>query len=180
MIGKIQGQSPGPTLITIGSLHGNEPAGAAALKRIVADLEANGGLVSGKLVALVGNLPALATNRRFIDEDLNRNWNRPRMVGQRPGKSASVEDLEQIELSNAIDTAIAEAQGDVYVLDLHTTSSHGPPFTVFADTLKSRGFARRLPTTIILGVEEHLEGTLVDHLAARGYARRGRGGRSTQ
>jgi len=116
-------------------------------------------------------MPALAANRRFIDGDLNRHWNRPRIEGQaRNGNKCCVEDRERQELSDAIDHAISDSRGDVYMLDLHTTSGNGPPFTVFADTLRSRGFARRLPTTIILGVEEHLEGTLVDHFAARGYA----------
>ncbi len=168
-LGSIEGHGDGPTLIVIGALHGNEPAGATALLRIVKDLETNGGVTNGRFVALVGNIAALAANQRFINRDLNRNWNRPRLQG-RHAKPPSAEDREQQELSDVIDTTISASRGDVYLLDLHTTSAHSPPFTVFADTLKSRGFARHLPTIILLGVEEHLEGTLVDHFAARGFA----------
>jgi len=41
-LGSIDGHEPGPTLLAIGALHGNEPAGVAALQRIVEDLSTNG------------------------------------------------------------------------------------------------------------------------------------------
>lgn len=172
VIGELVAPKPGPTLITIGSLHGNEPAGVGALQRVVKRLSGRSQpLRSGSLVGLVGNMAALEANRRFVDRDLNRNWNRPRlMTSDPPPRTTSVEDAEHHQLLTEIEHAIGRARGDVYILDLHTTSGDSPPFTVFADTLRSRRFARRLPNPIILGLEEHLVGTMVDYLAGRGYA----------
>ena len=61
-------------LVAVGGIHGNEPAGALALVRVMEQLESHSRLRCGDCVALAGNLPALAARRRFIDEDLNRSF----------------------------------------------------------------------------------------------------------
>ena len=53
---------------------------------------------------------------------------------------------------------------EVFVLDLHTTSASGLPFATVGDTLRNRHFAQSLPVTILLGIEEQLEGTMLEYL----------------
>jgi hypothetical protein len=150
-------------LVAIGGIHGNEPAGALALARVVEQLESTSPLVCGDVVALAGNLPALGVGKRFIDEDLNRRFNR------RPVDPSVVEDTQRQELLCALDEAFARARGPVVLLDLHTTSGHGTPFGVFADTMVSRNFARRFPVPLVLGLEEQLADTLVDFFGLEGH-----------
>ncbi|MHC4819831.1 MAG: hypothetical protein ACYTF8_17430, partial [Planctomycetota bacterium] len=54
-------------------------------------------------------------------------------------------------------------------LDLHTTSGEGPPFTIMSDTPRNRRIAFALPTTVILGLEETVDGTLLQYLTERGH-----------
>ena len=63
-----------PTVIMLGGIHGNEPAGAFALTRLIADLKETGIEFRGRLVALSGNRGALQQDRRYIERDLNRRW----------------------------------------------------------------------------------------------------------
>src|SRR5688572_33480587 len=71
-IGRRRGEAPGPTLIAVAGVHGNEPAGVHAARRLLCALE--GVRLTGELVALCGNLRALRAGRRYLDRDLNRQW----------------------------------------------------------------------------------------------------------
>ena len=79
LLGRFRGSAAGPLLVCIGGIHGNEPAGVAALERVVASLTRERPPFRGELVALRGNLAALELGRRFVDEDLNRIWTLPRI-----------------------------------------------------------------------------------------------------
>jgi len=61
---------PGPMLIVLGGIHGNEPAGLLALEPLIDGLA----LAAGDFVALSGNRAALAAGVRYIERDLNRGW----------------------------------------------------------------------------------------------------------
>lgn len=166
-IGHLAGERPGPTLIVMGAIHGNEPAGVAALESVIRTLQAGGGIASGDFVALTGNVEAFRRGVRFVDWDLNRHW----PPGSRPNQSfeQTVEDVEQRELEEAFQGVSANARGAVYLLDLHTVSGPGRPFSVFADTIRSRRFAMEFPVPLILGLEEHLDGALIDYAASLGH-----------
>ena len=171
VIARITAGAPGPTLVCIGGIHGNEPAGVTALQRVESCLRSNSGIVRGQFLALTGNRAALAQGERFVDRDLNRNW---RTLGAPSGRGGGVpqrvEDTEQEELAREIHRAIDEARGDVYLVDLHTTSGQGKPFSVIADSLPSRRFALQFPNPLVLGLEGHLDGTLVDCVTSAGHA----------
>jgi len=168
-IARIDGAPGGPMLIAVGGVHGNEPAGIAALGRVLAELELGPAPITGSLVALAGNLGALEARRRYLDTDLNRLWTEESLAAARSGRAgARAEERELAELDFEIEALLAEAPGRVWFLDLHSTSGPGLPFTVLDDALPSRRFALSLPVPVVLGLEEELEGTLLFHLSARG------------
>jgi succinylglutamate desuccinylase len=170
VLGTIRGARPGPTLLGVGGLHGNEPAGILALQRVLDAMEGREGDVSGDFVALAGNRAALAERRRYLARDLNRSWISAGLeaTAAMGPDEASPEDLEQIELLEALEVAMAGARGPVYLLDLHTTSGPGKPFSTILDSLASRKFAFGIPVPLVVGLGELVEGTLLGYLAERG------------
>jgi len=167
---------PGPLVLVIGGVHGNEPAGVLAAARVLAALERLQPSFRGRLVALVGNRGALRLNDRFFTRDLNRLWTREqleRLARQAP-EDDDPEEREQRELAAALEGEIAGARrnGDVskiVLLDLHSTSADGSPFTIMGDTLQNRRIALALPVPVILGLEETVEGTLLAYFGDRGH-----------
>lgn len=170
VVGRVRGERPGPSLICVVGIHGNEPAGVHAVRRVLATLPARAYAMTGDFVALAGNLAALAAGRRFVDRDLNRAWTDERLRAVRGNGrlDGSVEDLEQIELLKEIETVLRETRGPVYVVDLHTTSGPGGVFSAFTDALPQRAFASHFPVPMIFGLEEQVEGTLLDLLSSNG------------
>jgi predicted deacylase len=168
VLGRVEGARPGPSLICVGGLHGNEPAGIYGIRRVLEALGDRRSEASGALVALAGNLPALMAGRRFVDRDLNRAWSDQRLADLRSRGADVVEDGEQLDLIDAISGVVAESTGPVFALDLHTTSGPGGLFSVFSDALPHRDFAARFPVPMIFGLEEQVDGTLVNLLSEHG------------
>lgn len=170
LLGHVRGGRPGPTLLCVGALHGNEPAGVEALERVLEGLRGREAALSGDFVALLGNRAAYASGRRFVDRDLNRAWTSERLARLRAEGHLNgfAEDREQVELLEAIEGVVASSSGPVYALDLHTTSGFGGPFSTFGDTLPNRDFAAHIPVPMILGLEEQLDGTLLAFLGSHG------------
>ena len=169
-IGRLRSAEGGPTLIVVGSLHGNEPGGVLAATRVFEMVRARALPVRGELLALAGNVGALREGKRYRVKDLNRQWTPDKVAALRAKdpRDDDAEDAEQRELLGAIDDAIARARGPVFLVDLHTTSAAGHPFVLFGDTLPQRDFAIGLPLPIILGLEEQVDGVLSEHMSRRG------------
>ncbi len=157
--------SKGPTLIVIGGIHGNEVGGVIAMQAVTAKLSDHSEPLKGRIYFLAGNTRALARGVRFIDADLNRSWTPKNLssAGCRTFLSTS-EGTELTELSELLDGILVTAADEVYVLDLHSTSAKGAPFATVGDTLRNRRFAQKFPVSILLGIEEQLEGTLLEYL----------------
>lgn len=105
--------APGPTVVLLGLLHGNEIAGAIVLDRLMRD-----GFqpACGTLTVIFANLSAYArfdpeqpTASRFLDEDLNRVWDPAVLDGPR-GSS-------ELDRARALRPMIDEAD---LLLDLHS------------------------------------------------------------
>lgn len=173
IIGKLGGFQNGPTLVFIGSLHGNEPAGMKALKEIFYSLKKSEKQFRGKAIALCGNLKALQEKQRYIDTDLNRLWFDEQIEKINDGsltfENANWEEKEQIELYGIIQNIIAKEKGPFMFFDLHTTSSPSAPFILINDTLLNRQLAEKYPLRVILGIEEYLEGPLLSYINDQGY-----------
>ena len=168
VIGRARGEAPGPTLIVVGGIHGNEPAGLYAAERVLLRLAGDDAGLRGEIVVLSGNLAALRLARRYQVKDLNRQWTDARIVELRRKRDLDHEDREPLELLAAIEDAMAAARGDVHLLDLHTTSANGVPFVLFGDTLRQRRFGFSFPLPVILGLEEQVDGVLSGYFTLRG------------
>ena len=163
LIGWVRGPEPGPLLLCVGGLHGNESAGVEALEDVVAQLEDRVDQLRGDFVAFRGNVRALAAGRRFHAFDLNRAWTSEPI--ERDGEEA----LEVAEIRSLMNRVLAERRGSLFTLDLHTTSGDGGAFTTVGDSLDNREFAQAIPVPLVLGLEELVEGTLVGRLSEMGF-----------
>ena len=162
------GAAPGPRLICLGGLHGNEPAGVLALRRVLETLHGGSQPFRGSMVAIAGNLRALRVGRRFMDRDLNRGWSPHGMEQAEKLRGTGPEDREQAELIAVLRAELEGDRADTRVIDLHTTSAEGPPFVTLADTLRNRAFARRIGLPLVLGIEEQIDGALLEVLTGAG------------
>jgi succinylglutamate desuccinylase len=172
VLGRIAGEEAGPTLIVMACIHGNEPAGIEAATRVLSRLEQQTAPLRGRLLFVTGNLPALRARARFVDQDLNRSWTPQKVRELRTGvghEQTPSEDHEQRELLGILEQELASAAGTLYFLDLHTSSADGPPFLTVGDTLYNRRFARNFPLPLILGLEEQVDGALLEYLNNLGF-----------
>lgn len=170
-VGRLVGAAPGPTLVVVAGIHGNEPAGVEAARHVLACLTDTVGLERGELVVLAGHVEGLRAGRRYFHRDLNRQWTRDRLEATRTrarAGGADEDDRELLELHAAVEAAIARARGPVYVADLHTTSAPGIPFVLFGDTLLQRAFVQAFPIPVIIGLEEQVDGVLSDYWTRQG------------
>jgi len=176
-IGRVVAETPGPTVIVIAGIHGNEPAGIEASRRVLQLLERRIGNMRGELVAFAGNLGAMRQGKRFRARDMNRVWTDARVadVEDRAARRAAgeavdldEEDLEQLEILASVREAMARARGPVFLVDMHTTSAHGLPFILFGDTLKQRAFASPIPLPICIGLQEQVDGVLCSYWTGQG------------
>ncbi len=172
-LGCVRGAAPGPTLVIVAGIHGHEPAGIHAARRVLAEIARDGIEIAGEITVLAGNVRSLARGKRFQRRDLNRQWSGERVALLPPPTPAVLgedpESIEQRELHEAIDAAIATARGEVVVLDLHTTSAAGIPFALAQDTMRHRRFASELPIPALLGLEENIDGSLSEYMTTRGH-----------
>lgn len=171
-IGRCDSGRPGPTLLVSAGIHGNEPAGVHALRRVFDVLTERGATLRGCFVGFAGNLPALAERRRFLARDLNRGWSAAAIerLFALPVAQRSPEDRQQLELLRCFDEVIADASGPVLFVDLHTSSAPGSPFLCLADTIDNRRLGLATGVPIILGIEENIDGASLEWFADRGLA----------
>jgi predicted deacylase len=174
-IGRITGTAPGPTLVVVAGMHGNEPAGIHAARRVLARLAKAEVPLKGELVVLAGNMAALRMGKRYQVKDLNRQWSEARVAGLLArGSDADraeddAEDAEQRDLLSAIEAARGRARGRVHLADFHTSSAQGIPFVLFGDTIAQRQFVRVFTLPIIVGLEEQLDGALSEYWTRHGF-----------
>lgn len=169
-LGEHDAGATGPVLVVLCAVHGNEPAGVEAVQRVLAHLADREPPFAGRLVGLVGNVPALARRRRFLARDLNRLWSaqaRTELQARDPSLDGP-EDRECRDLLCALDADMADERRELILLDLHSTSAPGAPFTCISDTLRSRELALALPVPLVLGIEESIRGSILDYMEERG------------
>ncbi len=171
VIGSWRGNDPGPTLVCIAAIHGNEPAGVSALERVFAVIEEREPRLGGEFVGIAGNLQAFARDQRYLAVDLNRHWLPENIQRARNGDAGPLvsEDVEMRELLEELERVFSRARGEVYFLDLHSSSAAGDPFVCIGDTLRNRRFAERFFVPVILGLEEQIDGSLLECVSNLGH-----------
>lgn len=169
ILGRVSTGRAGPTVVVSAGVHGNEPSGVEALRRVLAGLQ--GLPLRGTVLGLVGNRAALARGVRFIERDLNRKWEPHQLdrLRQAGCGALSAEDREQAELTAFLDDLHNAARDPIVFLDLHSTSAKGSPFCLMSDALRNRPVALGLPMPLILGLEEVIDGTMLGWLSDLGH-----------
>jgi succinylglutamate desuccinylase len=163
---------PGPLFLITGGIHGNERSGVLAAESVLKHIKRTKPPVRGRVLALAGNLAALALGQRFLEVDLNRIWTPADLRAMRATEPSEdgIEEAERRALLRELERAIAERSGPVVLLDLHSSSAPGEPFVCMGDTLQNRQIAAALPAPVILGLEENIDGALLEYFSERGHA----------
>ncbi len=108
-----KGRKPGKTVAIFGGIHGNEIVGVKMIDILRKELKVKAGMV----YLVYGNLPAIKQNKRFVEKNLNRCF-------QKDNKGNTAEDKRAKELMKILDKCDA-------LLDLHSfPNSKGDPFVI--------------------------------------------------
>lgn len=128
---------PGPHLMILALVHGNEISGAIALDRLLgAGFRPAAGTVSlgfANVAAYRRFDPARPTEARYVDEDFNRVWDAATLDGRR----RSIE----LERARALRPLVDRVD---YLLDLHSMQTASAPLTLAGLTGKGLALARRI------------------------------------
>ena len=166
------GLAPGPRVVVLGAVHGNETCGTQAIRRVIAEIESGQlGIVAGHVSFVpVTNPLAYARHQRMGDRNLNRNL----VPTESP---AEFED----RIANWLCPLLAQHDA---LLDLHSFHTAGQPFVMLGPE-DNRGtlepFARAAEETALalsLGVHRFVDGWLDTYAA--GVARRLAAGASSR
>lgn len=174
LIGRFRGPNPGPLLITLGGIHGNEPAGVRAIEIVLEMLEhepAHNPTFSfrGTFLGLLGNVRAFEMEKRYLEFDLNRRWDNEYIdhVKHTPPKGLEPEDIEMLELLALIKEEVEYAQPtNIIFLDIHTTSAIGGIFSIATDDPESLRLAIELHAPVIKGILTGMKGTTLHYFTA--------------
>ncbi len=163
IIGDYSGDKKGPLLFVTAGVHGNEPSGVKALKKVFTELEKTKPQINGRIVGVMGNKAALDKGQRYIDEDLNRTWTEENVKNNDP------ETQEQREMHEIIEILEKYSKDDYtkrYFLDCHTTSSDSLPYISVQDVNDNDSWAHKFPTYIVRGFSDIVYGA-IDHYMSR-------------
>ncbi len=172
ILGRYRGKIPGPTLVCIGGIHGNEWMGILAIQRMLESLQRSHLPFHGEFIGLVGNRQAAQQHQRFIHRDFNRMWH-AEIVHEltQPGvipNDAEAQELQ--ELWSCLQFLIEDTAHPITFLDLHSYSAEGLPFAIVTDRPDNLHLAEFIPVPVILGAEKYVPGTLMSYLNDLGYS----------
>lgn len=157
IIGSYTAGAPGPLVIAMGGIHGNEPSGVIAIDAVIRKLSDGGAPLTGTVLGLVGNQRGLLAGSRYIDEDLNRCFRDERLHEADSGNKATSEQRELLEITELI---AERTQGfeDVCFVDCHTTSSVTVPYISVNAHAPSLRLMRNFPLHSVIGLEQSIPG----------------------
>ncbi|MBT0813083.1 succinylglutamate desuccinylase/aspartoacylase family protein [Litoribacter ruber] len=161
----------GPTLLVSAGVHGNEPSGVLALKRVFKKLEQEKPQFKGQIIGVSGNLEALKNQVRLVDRDLNRVCT--------PDNASKIEMVEELSFHEAKEfkellKVIQEIEENpnstrLFFMDLHTTSSPTVPYISVNKGEESYGFAMKFPLPVAKGIEKYIPGHFDHYLTLLGH-----------
>ncbi len=159
----VESGQPGPHVMVVALMHGNELAGAIVLDALLRDGVAP---VAGRLTLGFANLDAFArfdplhpTASRFVDEDLNRLWDPALLDGSR----RSLELDRARAMRSLVDTA------DV-LLDLHSMLWPSDALILSGPTAKGRALGQAIGAPdLVVADHGHVSGPrLIDYMPFTG------------
>ncbi len=171
IIGRFEGTERGPLLISVGGMHGNEPAGVRALDLIFKMLEVEPITnpefrFKGRFLGLTGNLRAFRKGQRFVEKDLNRQWipDKVNVIKNTNIADLPPEEQEMKELLEIIEKEIEDYQPEKLIfLDLHTTTAHGGIFGIPTENPESVRIALELHAPVIKGLLKGIQGSTLHY-----------------
>jgi len=170
LIGSAKGEKGAPTLIFLAGIHGNETSGLYAIQKVFKKIKSSAIPVQGNIYAISGNLNALKKGIRYEDVDLNRIWNHDQIrLYSIKNNSLSKDVQEQIEIYELVKKILTIEKGPFIFLDMHSTSAQTTPFITISDAINNRKFTKKIPVPIVLGIEEHLDGTFLSYMNEFGH-----------
>ncbi|MEQ9264246.1 MAG: succinylglutamate desuccinylase/aspartoacylase family protein [Balneolaceae bacterium] len=170
-IGDVRGDNPGPTVIAVAGMHGNEPTGIQAIEQVIDLLEPLKEHIHGRFVGLKGNLTALKSNVRFVEEDMNRLWKTSILdkIRRTPFDELQTVDRKEVkELLCILDPIVLEEEKVVYI-DLHTFSGYGGMFSITPREERHIELLTQLKIPLIFGIENTLQGTSMEYVEVEGH-----------
>ena len=133
-----------PEVAVVGGIHGDEPCGARAVERLVAENPD----VDRPVKLIVANEEALEDGVRYLDEDLNRAF---------PGDPEA--DTHERRLAYDLRR---ELHGCT-TLSLHSTQSYAEPFTLVSTVdAVTRGLVPHLPVDALVETDKFTNGRLIE------------------
>ena len=166
-LGRIVGPEPGATLVVVAAIHGNEPAGLEAMRRVLAVLAPEH--IRGEIVAFVGNHAAVKRGVRYLTSDLNRAWRHEQISDIRSRDGLEHELAELRELHGELEAAEARSRGPMHLADLHTSSAPGVPFMMLANDDAHRAFVQHFGMPAMMGLDAHIAGVLSNYASSLGW-----------
>jgi len=170
-IGDVRGDNPGPTIIAIAGIHGNEPTGISAIQRVIELLEPLKEHIHGRFVGLRGNIKALEENRRFVDEDMNRLWVTSILdkIRRTPFNELNSADRAEVKELLCILDPIVYSDEKVIYIDMHTFSGSGGMFSITPREERHIELLTQLKVPLIFGIQSTLIGTSMDYVEDAGH-----------
>jgi len=134
-----------PEVAVVGAIHGDEPCGADAVRRLL-----DSGLdVERPVRLIVANEAALDAGERYLETDLNRAF---------PGDPDA--DAHEERLAAEL---LAAVEGCT-TLAIHSTQSFAEPFAVIDSVDEvARAVAPHLPVDVVIQTDAFTEGRLIEH-----------------
>ncbi len=155
---RFSGPEPGPHVVIVALVHGNEIGGAVALSRL---LQSRPAPLRGTLTAGFANLdafdrfdPSQPTASRYVDEDMNRLWDADLLDGPRQST--------ELARARAIRPVIESADA---LLDLHSMLWPSEPLLLCGPTRRGRALATAIGTpNLVVADTGHASGRrLIDY-----------------
>lgn len=170
VISELKGELPGPLVICIGALHGNEHQGVDAIQQINNGILDSQIPIRGHFFGLLGNQKALGENKRFLDYDLNRCWKDEHIDSLKLKGCSREEDEELLALHTLIHEISQSADyTNCILVDLHTTSSDKGNFIVVPENEGDHPVIRSLQLPVVIDLDKYLEGTLLQYFHSREF-----------
>ncbi len=172
IIGSIEGDESGPTVVILAGMHGNEPAGVEATANVINRLQGIYPEIRGRLIGLRANIRALEREVRYIDEDMNRIWFPSILEHIRESPEEALESSERIEVKRLLyilDDIASRSDQPVIFADIHTFSAEGWMFTITSSEPRQRELLSRLHVPMVFGIEKSLRGTALGHYQKQGF-----------